>query len=78
MEYTLKINSTDSDVKKCSSITTLKEMCENFDVYEKVPDDRPVHPYFDIDYYNPNPELKPSTEQDVHQLCDVLIELAKK
>ena len=40
-------------IRTCKSIKVYQELCENFDVYEKIPDDKPVHPYFDIDYYNP-------------------------
>ena len=52
LEYTTKINSTPADIKTCKSIEVYKELCENFDIYEKISDDKPVHPYFDIDYYD--------------------------
>lgn len=69
--YTTKINSNlTTDLKTCKSIEVYKELCENFNVYEKIPDDKPVHPYFDIDYYNENMEY----DED---LTEVLINLGK-
>jgi hypothetical protein len=41
-----------TDLKTCKSVEVYKELCENFNVYEKIPDDTPIHPYFDFDYYH--------------------------
>ncbi len=57
LEFTTKINSTSADIKTCKSIEVYKVLCVNFDVYEKISDNKPVHPYFDIDYYNPEYEF---------------------
>lgn len=50
--YTTKLESNlTTDLKTCKSVEVYKELCENFNIYEKIPDDKPVHPYFDFDYY---------------------------
>jgi hypothetical protein len=67
--YTTKIESNlTTDLKTCKSIEVFKELCENFNLYEKIPDDVPVHPYFDFDYYHQD-----STYEDVSttQLVDL-------
>lgn len=51
--YATKIESNlTTDLKTCKSVEVYKELCENFNVYEKIPDDKPIHPYFDFDYYH--------------------------
>jgi hypothetical protein len=39
-----------TDVMTCDDIETYHQVCMNNDVFEKISDDEPVHPYFDIDY----------------------------
>lgn len=51
--YATKLESNlTTDLKTCKSVEVYKELCENFNVYEKIPDDKPIHPYFDFDYYH--------------------------
>jgi hypothetical protein len=72
IKYTTKINSNlTTDVKACKSVEVYKEMCENFNVYELIPDDKPIHPYFDFDYYNESDTYSETLTSD-------MIELAKK
>jgi uncharacterized FlaG/YvyC family protein len=72
INYTTKINSDlTTDVKTCKSIEVYNEICENLNVYEKIPDDKPIHPYFDFDYYDEN-----SNYDDVS--TDQLIDLGKQ
>jgi hypothetical protein len=70
--YSTKIDSNlTTDLKTCKSVEVYEELCENFNVYEKIPDDRPVHPYFDFDFYHPDFQYDDiSTES--------MIELGKK
>lgn len=71
ISYATKIESNlTTDLKTCKSVEVYKELCENFNVYEKIPDDKPIHPYFDFDYYDSNLEY-------VDGLTEQMVELGK-
>lgn len=72
ISYATKIDSNlTTDLKTCKSIEVYKELCENFNVYEKIPDDKPIHPYFDFDFYD-------ETFEYDDDLTSQMIEFGKK
>ena len=56
------------NVKTCPA-TSYKEMCQNFNSYELIPNDRKVKPYFDI-------EIKPKHCNTGQEYLNVAIEVA--
>ena len=56
------------NVKSCAA-TSYREMCQNFNSYELIPNDRKVKPYFDI-------EIKPKHCKCGQEYLDVAIEIA--
>jgi phage/plasmid-associated DNA primase len=65
IQYATKLNAFETDIKTCKSVEVYKELCENFDVFEKIPDNTPVHPYFDIDYYDEELEYDDTNTQSL-------------
>lgn len=70
IKYTKKINAATCDVKECTSVQTFYEHCANGDVFEVIPDDVLIHPYFDIDYYDKTKQYNPND-------TDILIQYGK-
>lgn len=67
ISYTTELRTV--NVKTCEP-TTYKEMCENFNCYEIIPDDRKVKPYFDI-------EIKPEYCVEGEEYNDVFKEVCE-
>lgn len=64
--YATKLESNlTTDLKTCKSVEVYKELCENLNVYEKIPDDKPIHPYFDFDYYHENASFEDVSTNDM-------------
>lgn len=73
--YTSKINSNlTTDIKCCKSVDLYEQLCENLNIYEVIPDDKAIHPYFDFDYYNEEYEYN---YDDLFDLENRMIDLGK-
>ena len=72
IQYSTKINSFAHDIKTCDAVK-YQEICKGCDCYEKIPDDRPIKLYFDIDFYDADPRFTCD-----ENLSEYLIEHGKK
>ena len=71
IQYTTKINSNLTTDVNTIDAGNYKEICEALHCYEKLPDDRPIKLYFDIDFYDENMEY-------CEAMSDNIITIAKK